>query len=315
VAEPDTVVVSTDTQRLIEGFFICQALNSRTFKGLSQSMTVYQVRQESGVQSRLEVAVGRGLTPLVGREQEVGLLLERWEQAKEGIGQVVMLSGEAGIGKSRLVQELKERVAGGPHTRLEFHCSSYYQNSALYPVIEHLQRLLQFRREDSPEQKLNKLEEALERYKFSLPDVVPLFAALLSLPLPERYTPLTLTPQRQKQKTLEALVAWLRREAERQSVLLIVEDLHWVDPSTLEFLSFLVDQRPRAHMLMLLTFRPEFILPWDTRSPVIQLTLNRLASKQVEAIVASVAGSKTLPAEVVQQVVRKRMGYHCLWKS
>ncbi len=307
-AEPDTVAVSVDTQRLIEGFFVCQALGSHTFKGLSQSMLVYRVQQESGVQSRLEVAVSRGLTPLVGREQEVGLLVERWEQAKEGMGQVVMLGGEAGIGKSRLVQELKERVAGEPHTRLEFRCSPYYQNSALYPVIEHLQRLLQFKREDAPVEKLNKLEGTLELYEFSLSEVVPLFAALLSLPLPDRYTPLTLTPQRQKQKTLEALVAWLQKEAERQPVLLIVEDLHWVDPSTLEFLGFLVDQRPRAHMLMLLTFRPEFIPPWDTRSQVTRLTLNRLASKQVEAIVESVAGSKTLPAEVVQQVVSKTDG-------
>ncbi|MGH7275187.1 MAG: BREX system ATP-binding domain-containing protein, partial [Nitrospiria bacterium] len=299
LAETNSVVVSSTTQRLIQGFFDCQELGPHTLKGFSQPMEVYRVLHESGVQSRFEVAVTKGLTPLVGREQEVELLLERWERVKEGEGQVVFLIGEAGIGKSRLVQVLKEHVAGESHTRIESRCSPYYQNSSLYPVIDHLQRLLEFRREDSPQEKLNKLERVLEQYGFSLQETVPLFASLLSLPLPDRYPPVTMTPQRQKQKTLEALLVWLLKEAEKKPVLRIVEDLHWVDPSTLEFLNLLVNQGPMARIFVLFTFRPDFSPPWGARSHMTQITLNRLTWKQVEVMVEREAGGKALPAEVV----------------
>src|SRR3989337_1848917 len=258
LADPNTVVISSATYRLIQGYFACQALGYHTLKGFSQPMEVYRVLHESGVQSRFEVAVTKGLTPLVGREQEVELLLERWERVKEGEGQVVFLIGEAGIGKSRLVQVLKEHVAGESHTRIESLCSPYYQNSSLYPVIDHLQRLLEFRREDSPQEKLNKLERALVGAQHAVPlqEMVPLFASLLSLPLPESYPSLTLTPQRQKQKTLEALLTWLLKEAEKHPMLRIVEDLHWVDPSTLEYLSLLVEQAPKTRIFALFNFRP-----------------------------------------------------------
>jgi len=308
IAQPDTLVVSSMTYRLIKGLFEFGELGPQRLKGVSSPVEVYRIVGESSVQSRFEVAVTTGLTPLVGREQEVGLLVECWEQVKEGMGQVVMLSGEAGIGKSRLVRVLRERVAGEPQARVECRCSPYYQNSAFYPVIEHLQRLLQFRREDSPQEKLSKLEGALEGYGFSLKEVAPLFASLLSLSLPDRYPSLNLTPQRQKQKTLEALLAWLLKEAERQPVRFVMEDLHWVDPSTLEFLSLLIDQVPTARILALLTFRPEFRPPWGPRSHVSQITLNRLARKQVEVMVEKVTGGKSLPAEVVQQVVTKTDG-------
>ncbi|HEV8718487.1 MAG TPA: AAA family ATPase, partial [Candidatus Binatia bacterium] len=308
VATPDTVVLSTATYRLIQGYFECQDLGPYTLKGIPTPVPVYQVLKESGAQSRFEVVATTGLTPLVGREQEVGLLLERWERAKEGEGQVVLLSGEAGIGKSRLVQVLKEHVAGESQARVECRCSPYYQNSALYPVIDHLQRLLQLRREDTPEQKLGKLERTLEQYGFSLPEVVPLFASLLSLPLPERYAPLSLTPQKQKQKTLEALLTWLLKEAEKQPVRFVMEDLHWVDPSTLEFLSLLIDQAPTTRLYILLTFRPEFSPPWASRSHLTQITLSRLARRQAEVMVEKVAGGKTLPAEVIQQVITKTDG-------
>jgi class 3 adenylate cyclase len=189
IAAPDTVVISAATRRLIAGLFSCRDLGPQELKGVSTPMPVYRVLGESGIQSRLEVAVQTGLTPLVGREQEVGLLLERWAQVKEGQGQVVLVSGEAGIGKSRLVRVLKERIADEPHTWLECRCSPYYQNSAFYPVIDLLQRVLQFQRDDTPEEKLQKLEESLGRYGFDLQDTMPLLASLLSLPLPERYPP------------------------------------------------------------------------------------------------------------------------------
>ncbi|MBI3304392.1 MAG: AAA family ATPase, partial [Deltaproteobacteria bacterium] len=312
LAEPDTVVISTATQRLVAGLFACQDLGPQTLKGLSTPLTVHRVMRESEVHSRFEVAVQTGLTPLVGRDHEVGLLRERWMQARGGAGQVVLLGGEAGIGKSRLVQVLKEQVAGEPHTRLECRCSPYYQNSALYHVIDLLQRVLQFQREDSPEEKLRRLENALEvgaTHASPLQiDTLPLFAALLSLPLPERYPPLTLTPQKQKEKTQQAVLAWLLKEAERQPVRFDVEDLHWADPSTLELLGLFIDQAPTARLLIVLTFRPEFTPPWAPHSHLTSLTLSRLPRKQAEVMVEKVAGGKTLPAEVLQQVITKTDG-------
>ena len=190
---------------------------------------MYQLLAESGAQTRLDAVAPRGLTPMVGREQELGLLLERWTQSTEGHGQVVLLSGEAGIGKSRLIEVLRERVGREGATWLTFRCSPYHTNNALYPVITHLQRMLQFRPEETPAEQLERLEHALQSTRLPLEEAVLLLAALLSVPLAERYTPLDWSPQKQKQKTQEALVAWLVAEAERQPVLAVWEDLHWAD--------------------------------------------------------------------------------------
>jgi predicted ATPase len=308
LAEPDSVVVSAATHRLIHGLFECQALGLHTLKGVSTPVPVHRVIGEGVSQSRLEAAGPAGLTPLVGRDQEVGLLLERWAQVKDGLGQVVLLSGEAGIGKSRLVQVVKVHVAGEPHFRWECRCSPYYQNSALYPVIDLFQRVLQFQADDSPPEKLGKLEQTLAPYDIPLPEVVPLFAALLSLPLGDRYAPLNLTPERQKQKTLEAVLALLLALSAQRPVLFIVEDLHWIDPSTLDLLNLLIDQGPMARMLTVLACRPEFHPPWGFRAHLTQLTLSRLPRAQAQVMVERVAGGKALPAEVRQQVVAKTDG-------
>ena len=308
IAEPDTVVISSATYKLTQGFFQCFDLGPQMMRGVSTPISAYRVFRESDVRSRFEVTVTRGLTPLVAREEEVRVLLQRWEQVKEGMGQVVLVSGEAGIGKSRLVQELKERVAGNAYTQLKGRCSPYSQNSAFYPEIELLQRLLQLEGEDSPQEKLSKLESALAAYHFPLQEVVPLVASLLSLPFSDHYPPPTLTPQKQRQKTLEILQAWVLKEAERQPVSLVWEDLQWADPSTLELLGLLMKKVPTARILVLLTFRPDFVVPWDTSSYQTHLALSRLTHRQVEAMVEKMSGSKTLPATVLQQVVANADG-------
>ena len=308
LAAPDTVVISDATWRLVQGYFACDDLGSQPLKGVETPVQAYRVLGTSGAQSRLDVVSPRGLTPLVGRETEVAVLRERWAQARDGLGQVVVLSGEAGIGKSRLVMALKEHVAGEPHTRWECRCSPYFQDSALYPLIDRSQRALQFGRDESPETKLQKLEVALERYGLAQPETVALWAALLSVPLADPYPPLNLTPQRQKQQTLEAIVALLLALAAEQPVLFIIEDVHWIDPSTLEFLTLLIDQGPTARLLTLLTCRPEFHTPWGFRAHLTPLTLTRLPRPQVAQMSVRVAGGKALPPEVVEQIVAKTDG-------
>jgi predicted ATPase len=310
IAAPNTLVSSAATLQLLGGFFTSQSLGTSLLKGLAQPIEVYQVLHESTARSRLEVVGSTGLTPLVGREQEVGLLQERWAHVKEGLGQVGLLSGEAGIGKSRLVQVLKEYVAAEPQAWLiPCQCSPYYRNTALYPLIDVLERVaLRFEREESPPQKLSKLEGFLVQYGLPLAEAVPLFATLLSLPLTAAYAPLTISPEQQKQKTLHAFMTIFMRVATQQPLLFVMEDLHWVDPSTLELLSLLVDQSPTARILALLTFRPDFSPPWMGRSHLTQVTLPRLPQRQAAEMAGRVAHSKVLPAEVMEQVVARTDG-------
>jgi class 3 adenylate cyclase/predicted ATPase len=310
IAAPNTLVISAATFQLLGGFFACQSLGTQRLKGVAQPIEVYQVRYESMARSRLEAAGPAGLTPLVGREQEVALLRERWAQVKDGSGQVVLLSGEAGIGKSRLVQVVTEQMASEPQAWLTpCQCSPYYQHTALYPMIDLLGRVaLRLEREEAPEQKLRKLAGFVVQYGLPLAETVPLFAALLSLPLGADYAPLTGSPAQQKQQTLHALLTILLRIAAQQPVLFVMEDLHWVDPSTLELLTLLVDQGPTARILVLLTFRPDFSPPWTGRSHLTQVTVTRLPRRQAVEVIRQVAHGKALPPEVVEQIVAKTDG-------
>ena len=310
IAAPNTLVLSAATLPLLGGFFACQSLGTPLLKGVAQPLEVYRVLYESMARSRLEMAGRTGLTPLVGREQEVGLLLERWAQVKDGFGQVVLLSGEAGIGKSRLVQVLTEQVASEAQAWLmPCQCSPYHQHSTLCPLIELLEGVvLRFEREESPPQKLRKLEGFVVQYGLPLAEAVPLFASLLSLPLGTDYAPLSVSPEQQKQQTLHALLTILLRIAAQQPLLLVVEDLHWVDPSTLELLSLLVDQGPTARILALFTCRPDFSPPWTGRSHVTQVTLPRLPRRQAAELTGRVAHGKALPPTVVEQVVAQTDG-------
>jgi class 3 adenylate cyclase/predicted ATPase len=309
LAAPNTLVVSSATYRLVQGYFECQDLGAQALRGVTESMRLYQVLSESGATSRLDVAATRGLTPLVGRESEVTLLLERWEQAKSGQGQVVLLTGDAGIGKSRLVQRLKEHVTSEPHVRWEWRSSEYAQNTALYPLTDFFQRALHWQPSDTAEARLEKLEQELRRYRLPLAETIPLFAPLLALPIPEdRYPPLHLSPQRQRQKTLESIAAILLELAEHQPVLFILEDLHWTDPTTLEFLGLLVEQVPTAAIAILLSCRPHFQPSWHHRSYLTEITVHRLSRHQDEQIAEQVAGGKKLPAQVLDQIVEKTDG-------
>jgi class 3 adenylate cyclase len=310
LAAPNTLVISAATWQLLRGFFACQSLGPQLLKGFAQPLEVYQVLSESTARSRLDAVGSTGLTPLVGREQEVGLLRKRWAQVKDGLGQVVLLSGEAGIGKSRLVQVLKEHVASEPQAWLApCQCSPYYQNTALYPLIDLLERAaLGFAREESPAQKLHKLEGCLVQHGLPLAEAVPLFAAFLSLPLTADYAPLTISPEQRKQQTLQALLTILLRIAAQQPLLFVMEDLHWVDPTTLELLSLLVDQGPTTRMLVLFTFRPDFSPPWTGRAYLTQVTLTRLPGRQAAELTTRVAHGKALPPAVVEQVVAKTDG-------
>jgi len=309
LAAPNTVVISEATSRLVQGYFECQALGVQTLRGVAEPVPVYRVLSDSGAQNRVDIVNARGLTPLVGREQEVGLLLERWEQAKSGQGQVVLFTGDAGIGKSRLVQMLKEHVANEPHIRWECRSSPYFENTALFPVTDLFQRLLQFQDGDTSDEKLGKLEHALSQYRLPLEESVPLFAPLLSLSISEdRYPPLALSPQRHRQKMLETIVAIMQEHAVQHPLLFIVEDLHWTDPSTLELLNLVMEQIPTTSILTVLTCRPTFQPSWSHRSYLTEITVNRLSQTQVEQIVTRMTDGKTFPQEVLQQIIAKTDG-------
>ena len=270
---------------------------------------MYRVLQESGATSRLDVAQPRGLTPLVGRESEVTLLLERWEQVKAGQGQVVLLTGDAGIGKVPVGPNAQRACRQRAHMRWECRSSEYYQNTALFPLTDLFQRLLRFQAEDTPDEKLAKLEQTLSQYQTSLRGIGAAVCTFTFTSLPEnRYPPLNLSPQRQRQKTLETIVAILLELAEHQPVLFILEDLHWTDPSTLELLNLVIDQTPTASILVLLTCRPHFQPAWHHRSYLTEITVNRLSHTQVEQIVTGMTDGKTLPPEVLQQIIEKTDG-------
>jgi class 3 adenylate cyclase/predicted ATPase len=309
LAAPNTVAISDASYRLVQGYFDCEALGVQTLRGVPEPIAVYRVLTTSGAQGRLDIRQPRGLTPLVGRESESAFLLERWEHVKGGHGHVIVLKGDAGIGKSRLVQKLKEHVAQEPHTRWECRSAEYAQNSALYPMIDLFQRLWRLHASETPEAKWQNLEHALSHYRLPLEESVPLLAPLLSVPLPAQDSPpLPLSPQRQRQKTLETIVALLLEHAEHHPVLFIVEDLHWTDPSTLELLNLVIDQAPTASLLAVFTCRPTFQPTWSHRSYVSEVMVHRLSHPQVEQIIDRLTEGNTLPTEVLQQILHKTDG-------
>jgi predicted ATPase/class 3 adenylate cyclase len=308
LAAPDTVVITDAVEQLVRGLFEYESLGTRALKGVAEPLTVHRVLRQSGARSRFEVALAAGLTPLVGRDEEVALLKHYWEAAKRAEGRAVTLSAEAGLGKSRLAQVVKEQAKGENALHFEIRCSPYYQHSAFYPVIEFIQRALGFERHHEAQERLRRLEHVLEQSGLALEEAVPALANLLSLPLPpERYPASHLSPQRQKEKTQQMMLEWVLRVADRAPILLVCEDLHWADASSVELLSTLVEHAHSARLLFLFTARPEFAPPWSGRPHTTTLTLSRLADAEARAMVARVAGGE-LPPPVARLLASKSDG-------
>jgi class 3 adenylate cyclase/predicted ATPase len=308
LAPPDTVLISAATHRLVQGYFTVEDRGIHPLKGVSAPMPIYGVRGESLAEGRFEAATATGLTPLVGRNEEIGLLLRRWKQAKEGEGQVVLLVGEAGIGKSRIVQTVREHLADEPHIPLRCQCLPYYTNSAFYPFIAHLERAMGCEQDAAPAVKLNALEVLLDQMGRPGEDVVPLFASLLSIPSDDRYPPLTFSPQQQKTKTIEALINQVRALSQHRPVLYIFEDVHWLDPTSLEVVDSMIARVQDTRVLLVMTYRPEFTPPWSGFTHVTTHTINRLDRQQVAILAERVTRGKALPQVVLDHLIAKTDG-------
>jgi len=306
-AEPGTVVITADTHRLVSGMFGVEDRGAHQLKGIAQPVELYRVVQPSSVRGRLH-AGGRVLTPFVGREEELRLLWNRWERVLDGEGQVVLIAGEAGIGKSRLVEQFHERLAGTPHGWVECASAPYFQNTPFYSVADMLQQGFAWRGDESDEEKLNQLELNLELSGLKPAEAVPLIAPLLNLPVPEKYPPLLLSPEQQRKRLMAALAAWTLGAAKMQPTVTVLEDLHWVDPSTMELLQILVDQGATAPLFLLFTARPEFRAPWPLHAHHSQITLNRLSDRQTREMVARVSSNAGLSPQAVEAVVKRTTG-------
>ena len=307
VAEANTVVIADSTRALLGNLFELEDLGPRDLKGIAGSTRAWVPLREISVDSRFEALRATGVTALIGREEEFETLHRRWQRAKTGEGQVVLLSGEAGIGKSRLTAELLERLAGGPHTRLRYFCSPQHTDSALYPIIGQMQRAAGLSHGDAPKARLDKLDAVLAQTSTSIENA-SLFAEMLSLPNDGRYPALELAPQQRRQRTLEALTAQLVALTRRQPVLMIFEDLHWIDPTSFEALGRTVDRIKTLPMLLIMTFRPEFVAPWIGQAHVTSLTLSRLGERDAAGMVAHLVGGKVLPSNVLAEIVERTDG-------
>ena len=307
-ALPGTITIDQTTRRLLGGLFEYRDLGGIEAKGFANRVQAYEVVRRSTVESRFK-ALRTASTPLVGREEEIELLMRRWEQAKSGDGCAVLIAGEPGIGKSRIAETIVQRLGGELQTRLRFFCSPHHQDSALYPSITQLERAAGFRREDSAEQRLAKLEAVvLAQGDSAVSEFVPLLADLLSIPTGDRYPPLNLTPQKRKEKTLRAQLAQLEGLAARQPVLMLWEDVHWSDPTTRESLDLFIDRVATLRVMMILSFRPEFTPPWLGRSHVTMLNLDRLPPQQRAEMMVHVTGGKALPKEIADHIADRTDG-------
>jgi predicted ATPase/class 3 adenylate cyclase len=308
LATPNAVVISASTRRLVGGLFVYEGLGVHQLKGVSRPLQAWRVIGERSTESRFEALHEAGVAPLIGREAEVDLLLRRWEQAKQGEGQVVLLGGEPGIGKSRIIEALLERIADLPHARVRCQCSPYFTTAALHPFVRQLAQAAEVQPSDPPETKLDKLEHLLSESGQAVSETAPLFAGLLSIPTGSRYPIPDLSPQRLKERTVAALVDRVFGLARQKPVLFVIEDAHWIDPSSEELIATAIDRLHEARVLMVITHRPNYTPPWSGRSHLTMLSLNRLSRGQGEDMVRKLAGNAMLPAHTVLGIVAKADG-------
>ena len=307
IAEPNSVVIAESTRKLVGKLFELQDLGAQDLKGISRPVRALAALRPASVESRFDALHATGLTELVGREEELDLLLRRWSKAKTGEGQVVLLSGEPGIGKSRLTAALMEHVADEPHTRLRYFCSPQHTDSALYPIISQMERAVGFAHDDSAQAKLAKLDVLLAQTSTSIENAA-LFAEMLSLPNDGRYPVLALDPQQRRQRTLEALTGQVEALSRQKPVLMILEDAHWADPTSMEAFSRAVDRTRTFGVLLIVTYRPEFEPPWTGRPNVTVLTLNRLGEREIAAMIDRVTGNKRLAESVKHDIIERTDG-------
>jgi class 3 adenylate cyclase/tetratricopeptide (TPR) repeat protein len=307
LAPPGAVVIAPATRRLLDRGFALGDLGPQHLKGFAAPIAAWQVLGARVIESRFE-ARGAGTTPLIGRSEELRLLAQRWEQTKSGAGQVAWLSGEAGIGKSRVAHEFRDRVRSEPHTDVQCQCSPFFSNSPLHPFVERIEREAGFRQDDLPGERLVKLENLLSQATDEVLTVAPVFATMLSLPPDDRYEPSSYDPGQQRELTMEALIGYLLGLARRRPLLLLVEDLHWADPTTLEMLDRLVDRVGSERVLLLITSRPEFSPAWRARSDIALIPLAGLSQRQTTDLAEAIAGSTELPAEVFGQILERTDG-------
>jgi class 3 adenylate cyclase/predicted ATPase len=307
IAEPNKVIIAEGTRRLIGNLFELEDLGAKDLNGIAGPVRAWAALRASSVESRFEALHATGLTTLVGREEETDLLLRRWSRVKTGEGQVVLLAGEAGIGKSRLTAALLERLGSEPYARVRYFCSPQHTDSAFYPIIGQMERAAGLAHNDTPQARLVKLDALLAQTSTSAQDA-GLFAEMLSLPNDGRYPALDKDPQQRRQKTLEALILQMHALARHTPVLMIFEDAHWADPTSLEVFSRIVDRIRSLRVLLIVTLRPEFAPPWVGQPHVTALTINRLAKREVGTLIDRVVGNKLISANIRQDIVERADG-------
>jgi hypothetical protein len=307
VAKPNNVVLSESTRRLTAGRFEFNSLGAQQLNGITGPVPAYQAVSLLSGPSRFETAHPGSLTPMTGRDGELSLLVQQWERARENEGQVVLLAGEPGIGKSRLIEALREHTSAEASTVQHYQCSPYYTATAFHPVINLIERAAGFAREDRTETKLDKLEALIEGLSPGNEKAVALIAALLALST-ERYTPLNLTPQRQRAETIATFVRQMESLSDLGPMLMLFEDMHWSDPSTVELLDAMINQLQGLPIFALITYRPEFHPPWTGYGHVTTQSLNRLGRKAIKGIVEQVAEGKSLPPDVLEEIITKTDG-------
>ena len=310
IAEPGTIVISAATHQRVALYFQCESLGAQRVRGMAQPVELFKVTKEAASRNRVELADPGNLTPLVGRDTELTILKDRWEQALDQLGQIVLLIGDAGLGKSRLIRELREHVIREDSEGaavIELRCSQYHQGTSFFPVVEFFTRLLDFENHSATE-RLEIVVRYLREFKIESAENVSLLCGILSVPTDARFPALALSPQKLKERTEELLLRWLKQLVAVSPVLFIVEDLHWLDPSTLELLEKHVSEFESGRVLSLLTFRPEFETPWKSKPHQTQIALNRLTKRQIGEMMRKRTKRKDIPEAILKQVIDRTDG-------